>query len=274
MKVLNKKCFACKDSINIFADNLENILFYDGRFYHEECFKKMNQVKKKCCKCKKDIVYGNGEAVLYDNHYYHKDCFIKWCGETKRKSQKREFARQNIDTYINNAENEMSKLHNSKTKQDVSVMKDNARKEIDRIKMEHKFNSYIRDVYNLPSISTNLWTRFNQVFTGRYKNMETPISVYELYDMWTSQQNKKLSKAHKRSITMGKEITGEARVLYDLAIIVSMYPSYLNHLEKKKMLEAKEKEKAMVNLVSLAKNNFVSNQKNERKVIEDIDDIL
>lgn len=236
-----RKCFACKQSIDLFDNNTDvsNLLFADNRFYHKDCYIKMNLVKKKCYKCKKDIVYGmdvKEKGVCYDKHYFHDKCFDEWCNLSK--TAKRKFAIENKKIFVDEYEKNMGSFLKNRLKQNYSLedMNHAAIISIEKIKQESMLNSFLKDKYNLNLISSNVWRRLNSIYKGTYKNLEKPIPANHLLDMWKRRQ-KKLDRIYKNNILKGKELNGENLLIYDLAIIVNEYDSYLNWLTKQKLLE-------------------------------------
>lgn len=67
------------------------------------------------------------------------------------------------------------------------------------------------------------------VAKGTYPGLPQPIPVEHLYDMW-QQKMPYLNKVNDRNERRGKT-TGSLRADYDLAILLSLYPSYLKWKE-------------------------------------------
>ena len=269
-KAFNRKCFACKQSIDIFDENLDisNLVLVDERFYHKDCYNKMKLIKKKCYQCKKDIIYGSDykdKGVYYDKHFYHDDCFTKWCTELKNITPKRKFALENKSMFEQEYTKTMdgflkSRLSNKKTIEELNY---DAVKTIQRIRDESDFNSYIKETYNLNLLSTEIWKRLDSVYKGTYKNLDKPIPVEHLSYMWKEKQNT-LNKIYRNNISKGKDFSNEGRVLYDLAVIVKQYDKFLEWLDKQRLKEADDvKTNDNINLVTNLASKMVKNKSNE-----------
>lgn len=61
---------------------------------------------------------------------------------------------------------------------------------------------------------------------GNYKGQGKPIPFEDLLDMW-ERKMPYLTRTYQKNCDKGKRIDGIARVMYDLAILMSKYDSYL-----------------------------------------------
>lgn len=271
--VINKKeimtpkphCFTCKSEILIKRNqSYSDVLYFDKRYYHKECFVKMKEVKKKCFCCKKDIVVHNidDELIYYDKHYMHVNCFLNWCNE--KKTPKRKNALLNIETYKQEAYKEIKSLFDSKNISENKIFQFNqqATYEIKKWFDGSDLCTFIKQAYDIKIVP---WQKIKKVIDGDDKNDGIPIE--DLLDMWDRKLDWLNSIAEKKKIKTS--MTSEQRVLYDLAVLRNKYDSYLKWKEKQKILEIENKNEKVQILVT----KDIINTKQNVKEHENLDDI-
>lgn len=277
-----RKCYVCKKNIDILDNelNLNDIIFFDNHFLHLSCYNSTKNIIKKCCFCKKDIIYGikiKDNGIFYDNHYYHNDCFDKWCNALKRITPKRKYALDHKDDFRHEYFNKMEYLlsKHSNTQKTIKELNDNARNEIEKIRIESELDSFIKLKYNFRVIPTNIWRKLNSIYKGEYKNINIPIPAEHLLDMW-ERKNKELTIIYQNNLKKGKVFTNESLFNYDLAILLNQYDSYLKWLEKnKKELSVNLNNKEINNSVKIARNIINNYGTNKTKdIIDDVNDIF
>lgn len=106
---------------------------------------------------------------------------------------------------------------------------------------------------------------------GTYKGQGKPIPFDDLLDMW-ERKMPYLNKTYQRNCDKGKRIDGIARIMYDLAILMSKYDSYL---EWKSMNETqKTAEIAVARTEKIDYKNVTNIEENKNNDVNDIlDDI-
>lgn len=265
-------CFCCKSSLDIYrSKSNDGVIYFDKHYYHKECFKNMNVVKKKCYECKNDIDVFNTEdkeIVYYNKHFYHKNCFCEWCGATKNPSKKRQMALMNIETYINEAKDIVNNLLEKKNISDRNLYTyhNDAQKEIEKWFDGSDLCSFIREQYNVHNVP---WEKISKIINGTSTNHGIPAK--HLLDMWQRKMNM-LNGIANRNVTKGKKMGIEQRIVYDLTILVNKYDSYLKWLEKQKILEAEKEIENNENIVG--KSIGYISQKTEKNNSDDISDLV
>lgn len=200
----------------------------------------MNCIKRKCAHCGKDIVVqdlNDNENVHYDSRYYHKSCFVALC--TNKTTKKWQMASQNIEYYINEANKLLSQIFNSRKVDIRSINQyiDSAQKVKDKIFAESDVNQFLREQYNVENLGYIYPQYLLKVYNGTYKySSGIEIPPKHLLDMWQAKINQ-LNNIRARNIVLGKEMSVENRIAYDLAVIVKKYNSYLEWLHKQSVLE-------------------------------------
>lgn len=277
-------CFACKKETVVDREHKSDLIFFDGRYYHPTCYKELTVVKKTCYKCKQDITFDHQtdcNTIYYDAHYYHNNCFVKECdeknngytpsGKQRNPSKKWTFALAHIDVYKEDAYQKLLNIHTAKNSSkfaSVDELKCGANEKIQEYFDGSDLNCYIKEQYDL---TTTPWKRIKSVIDGNYKDLNgIGIPAARLLDMWERKQSF-LDKTYSIKIRKGQEMSKSQRVIYDLAILVNKYDSYLAWIEKQSILESKNNLTTAigVDLSSLGKN-MVKKSNND----DDIDDIL
>ncbi len=263
-KMTNSLCFCCKKSLNIPRNyHGDEYVYFDKHLYHTSCFLKFKMIKKKCAECKEEeyISEANGNYVYYNKKFYHKDCFIKWCHEAK-KSKKREFALENIDMFVEDAneliESLLVKKHISKS--NIEEYISDAHSYINKWFAGSDICALIREEYQLAKIP---WAKeISPILNGTSNKTDIPIPVEDLLDMWVKKLDY-LRKANQKLISRSNnKVTNESLLSYDLAILINKYGSYLRWKEKQKILEQEQKNEEV--------NNFILNQTEYQNIQKNI----
>ena len=102
----------------------------------------------------------------------------------------------------------------------------------------NKLNDYLLLHYDVASLSSKFWSTIHDIGNGIYKHKRCkPIDCNTLLDMWKLYQ-KELNQIYVWNKSKGNDMTGEGRVIYDLAILMRKYGEYLKHVSKIKAIEA------------------------------------
>lgn len=286
-KMLNPKpkCFCCKKSLEIYRnDDHQNYVYFDKRLYHKKCFVEENKIKKKCYFCNKDIDFESSkqEAVFYDKHFYHRDCFISWCHDVKTVSKKRQFALEHIDDYIIECKEKISSLFERKkcSLDQIDFYVNEADKYIKKVFSELDLCCFIREVYNIKTVP---WKRIIDIISGKTDKCNCVIPIEDLYDMWQRKLNFLKKQNEKLTHNSSSEISQDNLIMYDLAILINKYNSYLKWKEQQRILEIEnEKENSntetiLTQTISSISSPFENNKVNisdDDEIADIVDDIF
>lgn len=147
--------------------------------------------------------------------------------------------------------------------------------ERDRIEKNTRlqFTDWLYAQYDISFLPKYFFINLDKVYKGTYKNLNKPVPVEDLWDMWQKKMPY-LRKVYDKNKRCGKEIEGVARINYDLAIILSRYDSYLKWKEEQKLSQIQLNQ----NEVHIDYNNIkvkvVKNTSNQDDSNIDIDSIL
>lgn len=112
------------------------------------------------------------------------------------------------------------------------------KEEIEKDKIEKitrlKFTDWLYTQYNVSFLPKHFFINLDKVYKGTYKNLNKPVPVEDLFEMW-KRKMQYLQKVYEKNKRNGKEMEGVARINYDLAIILSKYDSFLRWKEEQKL---------------------------------------
>lgn len=181
---------------------------------------------RKCAICEKNINTKNkenlGHILRYKGKYYHTECFIALAQSRVAKnnsySASWQKALNNIDALIEDARLAIT----------VKVKTD-------------PLNDYLLINYDVGSLSSRFWSVISDIGNGVYRHKKCkPIDCNMLLDMWKHYQ-RDLNNANTWNKSHGKNINGEGRVNYDLAILMGKYSEYVKIKAKREAEDAERK---------------------------------
>lgn len=168
-----------------------------------------DKLVRKCAKCKGEIVVDIDDikdVVYFKKLYYHLSCFKEAATE---------------------------KSHNKRCSPDwKEALNDNFRRAIQEAQDtliycygRDKLYNHILDNYDVLAVSRYLEMQMHNVVVGQYKGRSKPISYIELANCWVSVQSE-LDQIYSNNKKIGKNMAGDQRINYDLAVVVGMYPKW------------------------------------------------
>lgn len=217
---------------------------------------KKSGIKRKCGCCGQDFYISNEnieEAIYYDKKTYHSRCFLDMC--SKRSKMKRSDVAQKWLWILENID---SVKRDSYKHLNIAVIKDNV-------------FEFIKSAYDVTIIPTTVWHKIGNIYNGTFKGMSEGIPPEHLLDMWQRKIDM-LNGIANRNVTMGKKMSGEQRINYDLSILINKYDSYLKWLDKQKILEVEKETEKNENIVG--KTIGYANEHKQVKHSDDISDLV
>ena len=136
---------------------------------------------------------------------------------------------------------------------------------------QKQVTDFIFAQYDITLLPKYFYIQLAKIPKGTYKGQGKPIPFDDLLDMW-ERKMPYLNKTYQRNCDKGKRIDGIARIMYDLAILMSKYDSYL---EWKSMNETqKTAEIAVARTEKIDYKNVTNIEENKNNDVNDIlDDI-
>ena len=180
--IVTRKCACCKNAIEINKNNIINVLQFQDKYYHSECFRNMATEKAASKRGKPQMWKDALESM--------------WKLETETKSVLEHFfARDDL-------------------------------------------NVWLLDNYNVAMIPNRFWQIISDLENGIYKGKRCkPVATETLCGCWQWGQ-KKLNEINQYNRSHNKGPTDDnARLMYDLAILVGKVPQFLAYKEKQRAAE-------------------------------------
>lgn len=194
---------------------------------------------RKCQQCKENIILEKEmENVLYygEGKMFHKVCLEKKLLSNKR----RKFTKEDIEILISDSFEE-------------SVGK------IENLIVKNHLYKYLMEHYEIVSFPNYIYTKLEEIFLGKYRDMRMPVPPHHILDMFLRQVDFLDNIYHKT------KLNGVSRVNYDIAVLLAKYPTYLDWLGRK---ESEEKKVEAYSLVDEKLTNLVSSSTYEREKIK------
>ena len=125
------------------------------------------------------------------------------------------------------------------------MAKRKTKEQIEKDKQDKKtriqFTDWLYKQYDISFLPKYFFTNLDKVYKGTYKNLNKPVPVEDLWNMWRKKMSF-LRKIHEFNTRKGKKIEGAALITYDLAIILSKYDGYLKWKEEQALAKTGESE--------------------------------
>lgn len=91
---------------------------------------------------------------------------------------------------------------------------------------QKQVTDFIFQQYDISFLPKHFYMQLAKIPKGTYKGQGKPIPFDDLLDMW-ERKMPYLNKTYQKNCDKGKRMDGIARVMYDLAILMSRYDKYL-----------------------------------------------
>lgn len=205
---------------------------------------------RKCAHCKGEIHIERDnvhDVLLFKNYYYHNKCFEERVQQRLSGKKPHQMWKDAMDH--------------------VSEYENDAREAIEFWFNRDDIYNHLLDNYDIVEVPGTVFTRLDAVITGTYGRKSKPIDYADFVACWRDGQ-KTLNKINRNNKIAGKNITGVARINYDLAVVLRNFPQWRQRQEKLKA-ERIEAERAQREAVHI---NYDNMQRTEIKH-EGLDDI-
>lgn len=174
-------------------------------------------VTRKCACCKGTIVIDIDDiddVVYFDKLYYHKACFRELV--SKKATNKR-----------------CSPKWKAVLDMGLKQPEDDAKYIINYCYGRNKLFDHILRHYDIYAISSYAKMLMENVVSGEYKGKSKPIMYRDFADCWIDMQPD-LDSIYKNNQRLGKNMTDDQRINYDLAVVVRTYPEWKRKIEHEK----------------------------------------
>lgn len=208
-------------------------------------------ILRKCGGCSETIEISRNDisgVIFYKKKYYHLKCF---CGIAEKRSKaKRSTAAEWKDALDS-----------------VAELQAETKKMLESAWVKDDLNEWLLNHYNITSVPSRLWQMLADLERGIYKGKKSKsVSMETMFNAWKWGQRKLDSIAKNNKAKHTGPQSDDARIMYDLSILVSKIPNYLAHKAKADAVQAAAKNEAASRI------NYNNVQKVEIKP-EGLDDI-
>jgi hypothetical protein len=208
-------------------------------------------MKRKCAQCKEAIEIDNNnivDVICYEKSYYHKHCF---CALAEKRSQSKRGKPEKWQAALDN----------------ISQIEAETVQTLRSLCAKDELNVWLLDNYDITAVPARFWQIVADLEQGVYKGKKSKsITMETLLGAWKWGQRKLDSIAKSNKAKRTGPQSDDARIMYDLSILVSKIPNYLAQKAKADAVQAAAK----VEVASRINYNNV--QKTEIKP-EGLDDI-
>lgn len=176
-------------------------------------------MERKCAECEGIVQIdknNSNQAIRYKKRFYHFDCFVKMCNE-KIANKRTAAAWTNVKEHIGDLVEETTK------DQQYEVAKD-------------ELAQWVAEKYGLSCISSRMFMKFNEIYSGTFHGLAYPILPMELLDEW------KYFWDELCGIRQYKALTGEQAVNYDIAILLNKNAEYRKKKQSEKLAREIQKQ--------------------------------
>lgn len=210
-------------------------------------------ILRKCGGCSDviEISRNNITDILYHkNKYYHSKCF---CEIAEKRSKTKRSTAVEWQTALDN----------------LWELEADTKKMLEAAWTKDDLNEWLLNHYNITTVPTRFWQIVADIGNGAYKGKRCkPVTMETLFGAWKWGQKKLDSISRSNKMNHKGPASDDARIMYDLSIIISKVPNYLSHKSKMKMLQAEErKETAKTHI------NYDNVQKTKTENNSGLDDI-
>jgi hypothetical protein len=186
-------------------------------------------ILRKCGGCSDTIEINRNnitDILHYKNKYYHSKCF---CEIAEKRSKTKRSTAVEWQTALDN----------------LWELEADTKKMLESAWVKDDLNMYLLSQYNISIVPSRFWQIVADLGGGRYKGRVCkPVTMETLLGAWRWGQKKLDSISRSNKMNHKGPASDDARVMYDLSIIISKVPNYLSHKSKMQMLQAEDKKEA------------------------------
>lgn len=186
-------------------------------------------ILRKCGGCSDAIEINRNniaDILYYKNKYYHSKCF---CEIAEKRSKAKRSTAVEWQTALDN----------------LWELEADTKNMLESAWIKDDLNEWLLSHYNITTVPTRFWQIVADIGNGTYKGKRCKsITMETLLGAWKWGQKKLDSIARSNKMNHKGPVSDDARIMYDLSIIISKVPNYLSHKSKMKMLQAEEKKES------------------------------
>ena len=185
-----------------------------------------DKILRKCGGCSGTIEISRSkitDILYYKNKYYHSKCF---CEIAEKRSKAKRSTAEEWQTALDS----------------LWALEEDTKKMLEASWVKDDLNEWLLNHYNITTVPSRFWQMLADLERGVYKCKKCkPVNMETLFGAWKWGQKKLDSISRSNKMNHKGPTSDDARIIYDLSIIISKVPNYLAHISKMKMLQVEEK---------------------------------
>lgn len=190
-------------------------------------------MERKCAKCKGTIKIDHDsiiDIIFYKKLYYHKSCF---CELATERSQSKRGKPEDWKHALNS----------------VFVLEADTAKMLRGLCARDDLNIWLLDHYDISAVPSRFWQVVADLECGKYKGKRCkPVTMETLFGAWKWGQRKLDEIARNNRMKHTGPQSDDARIAYDLAVLVQKIPNYLAYEAKMSAVKEDTKQSAASNI--------------------------
>lgn len=215
-------------------------------------------IVRKCGACPDPIEIKRNDIeniIFYKKTYYHSKCF---CNIAEKRSKKKIKTAQEwkdaLDNIIEIEQDTKSMLENAWVGDDLA--------------------EWLLNHYDIAKVPDRIWSILADLKNGKYKNKRCkPVTTETILETWKWGQRKLDSISKNNKMNHKGPADDDARIMYDLSIIISKVPNYLAYKEKQRAAEFERKRELKEN-IKIDYNKITSGTKKNNSSMQDISSLV
>jgi hypothetical protein len=200
-------------------------------------------MERKCAGCEGIVQIdrnNSNQAIRYKKRFYHFDCFVKLCDEkiaNKRTASSWIDVKEHIDDFVKETTKD----------QQNEIAKD-------------ELAQWVASQYGLSCISSRLFMKLNDIYSGTFHGLAYPILPTELLEEW------KYFWDELCAIRKYKAIVGEQAVNYDVAILLNRNAEYRKRKQSEQL--AREIQQQQKNSIVVVDTSAITKKTKKHKIAD------
>lgn len=200
-------------------------------------------MERKCAGCEGIVQIdrnNSNQAIRYKKRFYHFDCFVKLCDEkiaNKRTASSWVDVKEHIDDLVKETTKD----------QQNEIAKD-------------ELAQWVASQYGLSCISSRLFMKLNDIYSGTFHGLAYPILPTELLEEW------KYFWDELCAIRRYKTLVGEQAVNYDIAILLNRNAEYRKRKQSEQL--AREIQQQQKNNIVVVDTSAITKKTKRHKIAD------
>jgi hypothetical protein len=215
-------------------------------------------ILRKCGGCSETIEINRNsiaDVLYYKNKYYHSQCF---CEIAEKRSKTKRSTAVEWQTALDN----------------LCELEADTKKMLEIAWVKDDLNEWLLSNYDIAAVPSRFWQIVADLERGIYKGKKCkPVTMETLLGAWKWGQRKLNSINRSNKMKKSGPQSDDARISYDLAILVQKVPIFLDYQEKQKAAEM-ERQRTLKEVMKIDYSKIASSTKASSNNLQDISSLV